>query len=308
MKKYSIVIGSIAIITLIVTSIILHKKEEPTMKINSEESNTIEKLAKETFANLQIEKVSDTNMPQANEIEDKYSIEGKRIEEAEYLYDMHFLDFIEEQESQRYFEEDFINSIRVSIQENCLVDNLAKLQIDYKILKEKERNQLLDKEKEAKYWYLYGYQYHVEKREDIWIQIPNNNNTMDIVILNNGALGQKEYYYFRVHEDGNIYDWPERYYTFNTYEELPYFIEWNSNMYMVVPYIADGSSEISGVIISALFILPDSTVGPHMAAVWFNEEGSAEVCYQGCITNQNPKYIYNNTPIMSHLALEKSKT
>ena len=253
------------------------------------------------------EKAAD-DMPRDNDVEDEYSIEGKRIEEAYYLYNMHSLDFIEEDEAQRYFEEDFINSIRTSIQEKCLPDTIVKLQADCEILEEEERNQLLDKEKEEKYWYLYGYQYHVESREDIWMQIPNSNNTMDIVILNNGELGQKEYYYFCVNKDGKIYDLPERYYIFNYYKEgLPYFIKWNNHMYMAVPYITNESGEISGVVISALFILPDSTKGPHIAGIWLNEDNSTEVCYQGCITNQNPKYIYNNTPIMSHSDVEASR-
>lgn len=308
MKRYFITIGSSIIVILILASIIFYTKQDSITKTNLKENAIIKKLAQGAFINIQTEKVSNKDMTQANDTEDEYSIKGKRIEEADYLYDMHSLDFIEEQEAQRYFEDDFINSIKTSMQEGCLLDMLVKLQIDYKILEEKERSQLLDKEQEAEYWYLYGYQYHVERREDIWIQIPNNHNTMDIVILNTGALEQKEYYYFRVNEDGKIYDWPERYHIYDQYEELPYFIKWNNNMYMVVPCRADEGSRINGVLISALFILPDSTVGPHMAAVWFNEDGSTEVCYQGCIMNQNPKYIYNNTPIMSHLDLEKSKT
>lgn len=116
MKRYFNIIGSSIIIILILTSIIFYTKQESITKTNLKENVIIEKLAQGAFINIQTEKISNKDMPQDNDIEDEYSIKGKRIEEADYLYDMHSLDFIEEQEAQRYFEDDFINSIKTSMQ------------------------------------------------------------------------------------------------------------------------------------------------------------------------------------------------
>ena len=177
-----------------------------------------------------------------------------------------------------------------ALQEGELIESLKEIEAEYEVLGEEEK-QVFDLDLPEEERGIGLALYYPSIRTDNWYRVSLTDEGDDIIVEHVGEDGCTVNYFFWNIEGWHTYsDVPLR--AGGQPESCPYFIEWDGENYLAIPYWDRGTKNIIGIVVYKF----GNNYGGGVLAVGKNSDSSICVIPQTCGTVARLKYLpYNAT-------------